>query len=274
MKTGALIGVDKYGNKYFEDEKSFFGESCVSLNRGDICRTFLDYYGLIYKQILKCFCILVLKSLWYVLLSVLRTSALGDLHNRDEREENPVGCWWQYGSSRMVKSVTLQNVYANCRSNVGNFFSSFIDFGIQIWNNNDKYIFLWLKIFLRLLYDKIMLLFFLSIAQASLAALYNRWPPYHTSTRAQKVSGWCAPDQCEWQHTAVCAILHHPQEDPRVGSTQSWSSVNSVETFVNYPDSVSSLSWINLYTNIYDVRKSFLCWFVFFLSISDFSGCS
>lgn len=56
MKTGALIGADKYGNKYFEDEKSFFGESCVFLNRGDICRTFLDYYGLIYKQILKCFC--------------------------------------------------------------------------------------------------------------------------------------------------------------------------------------------------------------------------
>lgn len=92
MKTGALIGVDKYGNKYYEDERSFFGESCVFLNRGDICRIFLDYYGLIYKQILKCFSILVLKSLWHVLLSVLRTSPLGDLHNRDEWEENPVGC--------------------------------------------------------------------------------------------------------------------------------------------------------------------------------------
>lgn len=30
VKTGALIGVDKYGNKYYEDNKHyFFGESCV-----------------------------------------------------------------------------------------------------------------------------------------------------------------------------------------------------------------------------------------------------
>lgn len=26
MKTGALIGVDKYGNKYFEDTRYFFGK--------------------------------------------------------------------------------------------------------------------------------------------------------------------------------------------------------------------------------------------------------
>jgi len=26
-KVGPLIGVDKYGNKYYEDKKYFFGES-------------------------------------------------------------------------------------------------------------------------------------------------------------------------------------------------------------------------------------------------------
>lgn len=26
MKTGALVGVDKYGNKYFEDNRYFFGK--------------------------------------------------------------------------------------------------------------------------------------------------------------------------------------------------------------------------------------------------------
>jgi len=25
IKTGALVGVDKYGNKYYEDNKNFFG---------------------------------------------------------------------------------------------------------------------------------------------------------------------------------------------------------------------------------------------------------
>lgn len=31
VKTGALVGVDKYGNKYFEDNKNyFFGESTAS----------------------------------------------------------------------------------------------------------------------------------------------------------------------------------------------------------------------------------------------------
>lgn len=29
VKTGTLVGLDKYGNKYYEDDRSFFGESCV-----------------------------------------------------------------------------------------------------------------------------------------------------------------------------------------------------------------------------------------------------
>lgn len=27
LKTGALIGVDKYGNKYYEDKRYFFGKT-------------------------------------------------------------------------------------------------------------------------------------------------------------------------------------------------------------------------------------------------------
>lgn len=76
--------------------------------------------------------------------------------------------------------------------------------------------------------------FFMSTIQASLAALYDRRPPHHTSTRAQEVPGRDPPVQCEWQLSAVRALPHHPQEDPRVDSTQSRSSVNSDRMFVNY----------------------------------------
>lgn len=70
--------------------------------------------------------------------------------------------------------------------------------------------------------------------QASLAALYNGRSPHHTSTRAQEVPGWGPPVQREWQPSAVRALPHHPQEDPRVGPTESRSSVNSDHVFVNY----------------------------------------
>ena len=33
MKTGALIGVDKYGNKYFEDKKNYFFGEWISQKR-------------------------------------------------------------------------------------------------------------------------------------------------------------------------------------------------------------------------------------------------
>lgn len=43
LKNGALIGEDKYGNKYYEDKKNnFFGES-LFFSQAEICHTFLDY---------------------------------------------------------------------------------------------------------------------------------------------------------------------------------------------------------------------------------------
>lgn len=30
MRVGTLVGEDKYGNKYFEDNKQFFGECSIS----------------------------------------------------------------------------------------------------------------------------------------------------------------------------------------------------------------------------------------------------
>lgn len=87
------------------------------------------------RQILKCFCVLVLKEPLVHFVVCLRTSPLGDLHNRNEREENPMGGGWQYGSGRMVKSVTLQIVHASCRSNMGkNDCLFWIEFYIQNWN--------------------------------------------------------------------------------------------------------------------------------------------
>lgn len=31
LKTGTLVGVDKYGNKYYEDKRNFFG-TCGNVN--------------------------------------------------------------------------------------------------------------------------------------------------------------------------------------------------------------------------------------------------
>lgn len=31
LKTGNLIGIDKYGNKYYEDKRNFFGK-CANVN--------------------------------------------------------------------------------------------------------------------------------------------------------------------------------------------------------------------------------------------------
>lgn len=31
LKTGTLVGTDKYGNKYYEDTRNFFG-MCVNVN--------------------------------------------------------------------------------------------------------------------------------------------------------------------------------------------------------------------------------------------------
>lgn len=31
LKTGTLIGTDKYGNKYYEDKRNFFG-MCTNVN--------------------------------------------------------------------------------------------------------------------------------------------------------------------------------------------------------------------------------------------------
>lgn len=70
--------------------------------------------------------------------------------------------------------------------------------------------------------------------QASLAALHDRRPPHHTPARAQEVPGRDPPVQ-RYQHpAAVRPLLDHPQEDPRVGSAQSRSSVSSCCLFVNY----------------------------------------
>lgn len=51
------------------------------------------------RQILNCFCFCHKETLVKCVVCLLRTSPLGDLHNRDEREENPVGGGRQYGSS-------------------------------------------------------------------------------------------------------------------------------------------------------------------------------
>lgn len=70
--------------------------------------------------------------------------------------------------------------------------------------------------------------------QAPLAALHDGWSPYHTPTGAQEVPGRDPPDQRECHTAAVRALLHHAQEDPRVGSAQSRGSVSSPCLFVNY----------------------------------------
>jgi len=31
LKTGTLVGIDKYGNKYYEDRRNFFG-MCANVN--------------------------------------------------------------------------------------------------------------------------------------------------------------------------------------------------------------------------------------------------
>lgn len=70
--------------------------------------------------------------------------------------------------------------------------------------------------------------------QAPLAALHDRRSPHHTPARAQEVPGRDPPDQRECHTAAVRALLNHTQEDPRVGSAQSRSSVSSPCIFVNY----------------------------------------
>lgn len=83
--------------------------------------------------------------------------------------------------------------------------------------------------------------------QASLAALYDRQPPYHTPSYAQEVPGGGPPVQRERFGPGVRALLHHPQEDPRVGA----------------PEGSVTLLWPDLTFNYWPVTFCKLLWFPF-----------
>jgi len=76
IKTGALVGVDKYGNKYYEDNKNFFG---INLHTLVVYKFKFTVFYVFWVCIFHCF-----NS---------RPSPMGDLHHRDERKEDFVGCW-------------------------------------------------------------------------------------------------------------------------------------------------------------------------------------
>lgn len=124
VKVGNLIGVDKYGNKYYEDKKHFFfGES------PDEHDFKLQVFRRILLRMFRCVCYFIsvlckqtntqriLHHLWFgnltvfsVKKNVFSTSPLGDLHHGDERKEHHVGGGRQHGSSWMVRPATsLQN---------------------------------------------------------------------------------------------------------------------------------------------------------------------
>lgn len=92
VKTGALVGVDKYGNKYYEDTKHyFFGE----------CTWFITCLFKLMQSHLNN--LMGYAPAANLLGRVFRTTPLGDLHHGDEWEEDAVGGGRQHGASWMVR---------------------------------------------------------------------------------------------------------------------------------------------------------------------------
>lgn len=114
VKVGNLIGVDKYGNRYYEDKKHFFfGESPHQ------CDYKLQVFRRILLRMFRCVCAVLslfsvsrqtlhlclsdtcnsVNKLFSLSKNVFSTSPLGGLHHGDERKEHHVGGGRQHGPS-------------------------------------------------------------------------------------------------------------------------------------------------------------------------------
>lgn len=211
MRVGTLIGSDKYGNKYYEDKKHyFFGESNVSIwgHDQDICtKTLLFYSGLWHRysdfsvffcqSLIKggqtsdglCTCFWVIHKWTLILSSVCSGRHRWVIYTTEMNGKNTL---WEVDGSMVPAEWYDPQCYRLSTNKAATSQATFVLSTVHL--KHILYIWeVWTTV--KTVHWAVLFLFTL---QASLAALHDRWPPHHTSTRAKEVPGWHPPVQREW----------------------------------------------------------------------------